>query len=121
MNIDDAVLAHARWKIRLTAYANKPDGSIDPVQLGTDNKCELGQWIYGEGAQHDTLPEFNTLRDAHAKFHRCAAEAVKTLDANPATPTEQILGLQSNFGKASSAVITAIKGLAQKISAPTSA
>jgi hypothetical protein len=37
MNFEGAIKAHAEWKIRLNAYLQHPDGSIDPVKLSLDN------------------------------------------------------------------------------------
>ena len=115
MNVDDAILAHARWKIRLTNYLKNPDGSIDIAQLQAEDKCDLGRWIAGEGVKHGTLPEYAELRAAHAKFHRIAADVVRKADRKQIANADAELGLGSNFGSASTAVVNCIKALGRKL------
>jgi hypothetical protein len=49
MDFDEAIKAHSAWKFKLSGYLRKPDGSIKSADVVVDNKCALGQWIYGEG------------------------------------------------------------------------
>ena len=116
MNTQDAILAHARWKIKLTMYLKNPDGTINADQLGADDKCELGRWIHGDGAKHSALPEYAALRTAHAKFHHVAAKVARSADLSPIANSEAVLSPTSEFGVASSAVINSIKVFAHKIS-----
>lgn len=81
MDFKGAIDAHVQWKLKLRAYSNAPDKSLDPTSVGLDNKCALGQWIHGEGKKFAALPEYIALKDEHAKFHKCAAEIIKKADA----------------------------------------
>lgn len=110
MNVDDAILAHARWKTRLAAYLKTPDGSINVTELGADNRCELGKWIYSEAAHRLPAGELMALKTAHAKFHRIAAKVVSDIDTGKADPNA-LLGLGSDFGLASTAVVNILKSL----------
>lgn len=80
MNIDDVIRAHAAWKAKLSNYLANPDRSLNARDIGSDNKCELGRWIYGEGSRHANLPEFATLKQEHAHFHTAAACIVARVD-----------------------------------------
>jgi hypothetical protein len=51
MDFDEAIKAHSAWKMKLSTYLKKPDGSLKPSEIQVDNKCQLGQWIYAEGAR----------------------------------------------------------------------
>ena len=68
---------HTLWKKRLQ---NLLDGAstetLDPAVIGTDNNCELGQWIYGEGQAYRQEAKFEEVRLMHADYHRLAAEIV---------------------------------------------
>lgn len=114
MNFDDAIKAHSAWKIKLSTYLRKPDGSLKAAEIEPDNKCALGQWIHGEGATHASLPEFTTLKSEHIKFHKAAAEVVRKADSGKDTSEETALGGKSEFSTTSQAVITAIMVMKRK-------
>jgi hypothetical protein len=116
MNIQDAILVHARWKTKLITYLKTPDGTIDIGQLEADNNCELGRWLYGDGARYGALPEYTALQSAHAKFHHVAAKVARSANLAPIANAEAALSPTSEFGVASSWVVNAIKVLAHKIS-----
>lgn len=114
MNFDEAIAAHGAWKMKLSAYLKKPDGSIKAADIQVDNKCILGQWIHGDGAKHKALPEYEVLKKEHARFHKAAAEVVKKADSGQSTAEETALGAKSEFGAASVAVVTAIMAMKKK-------
>ena len=114
MNFDEAIQAHAAWKIKLSNYLRKPDGSLKSADVQPDNKCPLGQWIHGDGAKLATLAEYATLKTEHAKFHLAAAEVIKKADAGQNTSEETALGSKSAFGTASSNVVSAIMAMKKK-------
>lgn len=114
MNADEAIRAHARWKTLLHIYLTHPDGSIDVNNLQSDCKCDLGRWIYAEGAKYSALPEYTALKDAHAKFHYIAAEIVKKVDAGQRLNPDVEIGIGSAFGKASNVVVNTVKELMKK-------
>ena len=114
MDFNDAIKAHSSWKMKLSAYIRKPDGSLKVVDVEPDNKCELGKWIYGEGAKHSTMLEYGTLKTEHAKFHKCAAAVVKKADSGQNVSEEVALGGSSDFSQASSAVVSAIMKMKAK-------
>ena len=108
MDFDQAITAHSAWKGKLKQYLSKHDGSLNAGDIAQDNKCPLGQWIYGDGAKHSSLSEYTALKAQHAHFHKAAAEVVRHADAGKSTTEETALGSSSEFGKASSAVVLAI-------------
>lgn len=114
MNVQDAIYAHAQWKLKLSAYLKTPNGSINANTLGADNQCELGKWLHGEAVRYANLPEFAAVCTAHTEFHRAAADIVKKADKG--MPTDGLLDMQSAYGMASMSVVKALKILEQKIS-----
>lgn len=114
MNFDDAINAHVAWKMKLSTYLRKPDGSLKAQDIEPDNKCGLGQWIYGEGAKHASLPEYATLKNEHACFHKAAADVVRKADSGKSTSEETALGSSTPFAKHSQAVIAAIMVMKRK-------
>jgi len=114
MDFDEAIRAHSAWKTKLSGYLKNPDGSLKPADIQPDNKCPLGQWIYGEGCKHSAIPEYGTLKTEHARFHKAAAEVVKKADSGQSTAEDTAIGSKSEFGVASSAVVTAIMVIKRK-------
>jgi hypothetical protein len=117
MNFDEAVSAHSAWKMKLAMYLRKPDGSIKATDVAADNKCVLGQWIYGDGKKFAALPEFAALKSAHTKFHTCAADVVRKADSGQNVSEEIALGGASEFSRNSSDVVKAIIGMKSKAAA----
>jgi hypothetical protein len=114
MDFDGAVRAHSEWKSKLKDYLEKPDGSLKTDVVGADNKCALGQWIYGEGAKYSALTEYSSLKTEHAKFHKACCDVVKKADAGQSTSADTQLGSSSEFATASSAVVMAIMQMKMK-------
>lgn len=117
MNFDEAIKAHTDWKIKLTIYIKKPDGSLKPAEVCLDNKCKLGQWIYGEGAAHKSIPEYSTLKTEHAKFHKAAADIIQKADSGQSVTEDMAFGTKSVFASASTAVVTSIMAMRKKVNA----
>jgi hypothetical protein len=115
MNFDEAVAAHSAWKLKLSTYLRKPDGSLKASDIAVDNKCVLGQWIYGEGKKHAALPEYGALKGAHTKFHTVAADVVRRADSGKNVSEELALGGASDFSRASSEVVKAILNMKSKV------
>ena len=115
MDLDDAVRAHAAWKQKLAAYLQKPDKSINPSTLEKDNQCDLGKWLYAEGARYASSPGFPELKKEHAGFHRSAADVVRRADRGERVTEELGLGGKSEYSRCSSAVVQAIIKLKQSL------
>jgi len=114
MDFDEAIKAHGAWKFKLAGYLRNPDGSLKVGDIQVDNKCQLGQWIYGEGAKYSSFPEYQKLRTEHARFHKAAASVVQKADSGQDTSEETALGGKSDFSSASSAVVAAIMEMKRK-------
>lgn len=79
MNFDEAISAHQRWKTRLRLHIDgKSTEALDPAQVGKDDQCDLGRWIYGEGARvMGAKAEFQDVKQSHAHFHSVAADVLR--------------------------------------------
>ncbi|HUO26906.1 MAG TPA: CZB domain-containing protein [Candidatus Aquilonibacter sp.] len=114
MNFDEAITAHADWKRKLSRYIQHPDHSLKAAEVSTDNKCALGQWIYGEGAKHAALPEYSKLKSEHQRFHKAAAAVITKADSGVNESEEIALGGKSDFSTTSASVVTAIMAMKAK-------
>jgi hypothetical protein len=113
MNFDEAIKAHADWKLKLRNYISKTSTEkFDAKVVAQDNQCALGKWIYGEGKTYQSDPDYKELKEAHAKFHKCAASIVTHCDAG--TASLDMLGNNSEFYKYSLEVVTKISNIRKK-------
>jgi methyl-accepting chemotaxis protein len=119
VNWDDAVKAHAAWKMRLSAYIRNPDKSIDPAVVGRDDRCPLGQWLHGDAKKRlSILPEYRTLIAEHARFHRAVGAAVEQANAGKKVSDQVILGWDSEFAASSRNIVSIIVQLKKKVPMP---
>ncbi|MCK9200573.1 MAG: CZB domain-containing protein [Gallionella sp.] len=110
MNFDDAVAAHIKWKVRLNQFI---DGtSTEQLKSDTvckDNLCDLGKWIYGDGAKFNKLPHYKDLVTKHANFHRSAADVIKKVEGGDKPGAKSLLA--GPFTLASKDTVAAIMEL----------
>jgi hypothetical protein len=115
VNLDEAIQAHAAWKIKLAVYLKKPDGSLKPAEIGADSRCPLGQWLHGDAAKYSSLPEYQTLMTEHARFHKTAANIAEQANGGRQLNSDEVLGSGSEFATTSLSVVKAIKNLQNKL------
>jgi hypothetical protein len=108
MNFDEALQKHAAWKINFRTAINRHE-AIDAANIGRDNCCVLGQWLYGDGkAKYGTKPEFHSLLDKHKAFHVEAGKVCQMINSKRYDEAEKALSTQSSYSAASNAVTSAL-------------
>lgn len=80
LNFMTAIDAHMKWKGRLESYINGTSGEDLHVEaVARDDRCPLGQWIYGTGgATFGSVQAFGDMQAMHAHFHKCAGQVLAT-------------------------------------------
>ena len=116
MNFLEIISAHIRWKLRLQDYIANSSEKLDPAQVGTDDHCNLGKWIYGEGQAYADLPHFDKVRTEHAAFHKHTAAVVTFVNLGDLATAQQVLN--GEFAKTSKNLKREILVLAQEVSTP---
>jgi hypothetical protein len=116
LNFTTAIESHLRWKARLSEYiAGNSTETLDPDHIACDDKCILGQWIYDVGGRSfGNEPGFAELRETHARFHQCAADVVRKVDAGQREEARQMLG-SGDYTKASMLVIRLLSALWNRV------
>ena len=79
--IANAIRTHQRWKIKLHASIENGTVPADTTDVGKDNVCAFGRWLYGSTIPKDAYydPNYIIVRFLHAKFHECAGRVVQLL------------------------------------------
>lgn len=106
--------AHVMWKQRLQKLLDGTSKeTLDPAVIGVDNRCALGQWIYGDGQAYREAETFEEVRLMHAEFHKLAAEVVNLHQAGKAEEANELL--HGNYARLSERLKRRILGLSQHI------
>lgn len=106
--------AHVMWKQRLQKLLDgTSEETLDPAVIGVDNRCALGQWIYGDGQNYREAETFEEVRLMHADFHKYAAEVVSLYQTGKADEAKELLN--GNYAKLSERLKRRILGLSQQI------
>lgn len=118
MNFDEAIVAHAEWKLKLTLYL-QGDGKLDHKVVCQDNQCKLGKWIYSEGKKYSNEKAYEHLRAVHAQFHSTAAKVIKTVDDNNIELAKSMISADSEYSKISTTVMDAISSVKKRVEEKT--
>ena len=110
MNFEDAIAAHIKWKVRLSQFIDGTSTEkLNSATVCKDNLCDLGKWIYGDGAKYKSVSHYQDLVKKHANFHVCAAGVVKKVETGDQAAAKALLG--ASFATASRETVAAIMEL----------
>jgi methyl-accepting chemotaxis protein len=115
-----AINAHIDWKMKLSKYLEKPDGSLKADHVCKDNVCILGKWLYGDGSHFQSqFPSvFTNLKGSHAEFHKTAGEVIRLIESNNTKAAVKLLSPDGAYAAISSktvALINELKGLVESL------
>ena len=105
LDYESVIAAHAKWKTRFRSAINRQE-AIDAVDIGRDDRCELGRWIYTSGKgifAHQ--PMFQRLIQEHKHFHQCAGEVAHAINHKRFDAAVRMIDHQSKFMQASNSVV----------------
>lgn len=117
IDIDTAIAAHENWKLRLRNYV---DGTSSETLFANmvcmDNRCDLGKWLHGPGAERlGKYPAFSMLLARHKYFHVQASNVVELVQANEKGKADQMIN--SSYRQASNQVVFLLKELKRGLGA----
>ncbi|MDD5297304.1 MAG: methyl-accepting chemotaxis protein [Rhodocyclaceae bacterium] len=114
MDFDGVIHAHLQWKSKLRDFLDGKGDKLDPAVVGRDDKCALGQWIYGTGAAHGHKPGFIKLKEKHADFHRCAGHVIQLAQRGDRSGADRVL--QDEFAALSEQAVSEIRRIKREVS-----
>lgn len=112
---DDAIIVHLDWKHRLRDLIKGDRDALDSDSVRNDRNCELGKWIYGEGAEFAGLFSYQDLVKIHAAFHHCAADVIQAVQEKNMEKAEELMNMDGPFSDASAETVGAIGRLRSEI------
>lgn len=108
MNLEDAVSAHASWKVKFRTAIEKR-ARLDADSICKDNNCELGKWLHGPGKSSvGQLPEYSKCVNEHANFHVQAGQVATAINKERYSEAANMLAGGTPYDKSSSAVAAAL-------------
>ncbi|MBN8479941.1 MAG: PAS domain-containing protein [Burkholderiales bacterium] len=113
--LDDAVAAHAKWKLRLHHYLKGAEPPPDPSEVRRDDACALGQWLCDEGDAFAGTPEYAKLKTEHSAFHHCAADVVEHIRRGDRAGAQAMLSGSGAFARQSTRVVQAIEAVRESV------
>lgn len=115
MNLDEAIQAHAQWKIKFRSAISKKE-QMDSVKISADSCCPLGMWLYGEAkTKYCHLNSYKDLLQKHATFHREAGKVASAINAKKYVEATAMLDPGTPYMSASSATGVAISTLKKEV------
>ena len=106
--------AHAEWmaELREFIYGN---GTLESERVASDDQCELGRWLYGEGTRYRHLAEYDNALQIHAALHRHAAQVVDLVRIGRRTEAAAHVAPGGKLRKMSAALVKAFAQLNRRI------
>lgn len=81
MDLDDALAAHAEWRVKLRKAINDKS-QLDAASIGRDDACAFGRWLRNEGRlEFGGRKSYKDCLDLHAAFHRRAGAVASLVNA----------------------------------------
>ena len=117
--LDKAISAHARWKIRLREAIDTGKSEWSPEKVRQDNLCDFGKWLYSLSDSEKASGYWKQVQKLHAEFHIVAAKVLQLAlegHKNEAEATMDTSG--SEFKLASSKLINMMTEWKKIIQAP---
>lgn len=110
------IAAHVRERARFARFVQGGrDHGLRDTSFERDDLCELGRWLYGNGAAYQHLAGYWDLARRHAWFHACAADLVRLREVRRVS--NEHLFPASRFGMASAETIAALMALKKEAAA----
>ena len=107
LEISKAIHSHVRWKVKLGASIKSGTVTADALDVGRDDICDFGGWLYGatisKDAQYD--PHYISVQLLHAKFHKCAEKVVYLLSEGKKADAGALMASDGEYTKTSDQLI----------------
>ncbi|MDO8272919.1 MAG: CZB domain-containing protein [Gammaproteobacteria bacterium] len=115
MNLDDAIQAHAQWKIKFRGAISAKD-QMDAVKISADNCCPLGIWLHGEAkSKYSHLNTYKDVVQKHSVFHKEAGKVASAINAKKYSEATAMLDAGTPYMSASLATGVAISVLKKEV------
>lgn len=111
MNFDESLVRHAEWKDRFRSAIASHE-KLNEGDIGCDNCCKLGLWLYAEGKQlYGNSAQYASLLAYHRQFHAEAGKVAHLINQQHYLEAQHALEPGASYGNAAHAMTVAIAAL----------
>lgn len=109
--IERAIRVHGRWKADLNASIERGAVIANAADVGKDNICAFGRWLYGSTIPKDARydPNYIIVQYLHSTFHECAGKVVRLLSEGKAAEATVLMASDGEYIRISRQLITTMK------------
>lgn len=109
--ITRAVRHHKRWKLEFRFAINSGEQITDAADIGKDNICAFGHWLYGSTIPKDARfdPHYIIVKYIHEKFHECAGRLVRLLSEGKKAEAIALLSDDGEYTRNSDQLVEAME------------
>lgn len=108
MDLGHAIQKHSEWRIKFRSAISKKE-QMDAMSVSKDACCEFGKWLHGEAkSQFGELGSYQECISKHAVFHAEAGKVAAAINRKNYAEAEEMIGINTPYGAASTAVAAAI-------------
>ena len=107
MSLEDEIAKathdHKRWKVKLSASIKSDVMCAEAAEIGKDNICAFGRWLYGSTIPKDATydPNYIIVQFLHSKFHECAGKVVQLLSEGKKADAVALMANDGEYTKIS--------------------
>ena len=114
LDFEAAIKGHEAWKVRLRELLDGK-GSFDEEEVGRNDRCLLGKWIYSPKIQqYSYVPLLKQLEKAHTEFHQQAKRVIVVKRFSDADQAERELASLATMSREVVCLITALRQTASE-------
>jgi methyl-accepting chemotaxis protein len=103
--VGSALDAHQEWKRRLRDAVIRGYCDQDSDEVGRDDLCALGRWLYALPLESCADKTYDQLVELHACFHREAAKVAEFLEEGRIDDARAAMDADSDFARASAELV----------------
>jgi hypothetical protein len=108
--ITKAIGAHGMWKARLRTAIDTGKSDVTAADVGKDNACAFGQWLYGSTLDPAARSsgDFKEVQKLHAEFHKVASQVLQLALQGKKAEADKMMVQDSVFSDVSGRLTSAM-------------
>jgi hypothetical protein len=109
--IAKAIRSHEQWKADLSTSIERGSVIADAADVGKDNICAFGRWLYGSTIPKDARydPNYIIVRFIHSNFHQCAERVVQLLSEGRTAEATALIASNGEYTRISDQLMAAME------------
>ena len=103
--IDDAIAAHAMWKLRIDNAMKGKDEDFDLSVAGDNHACAFGKWLDSEKDHLKKEKLYDQVFELHAQVHQQIASILSLVRQGEKAKAAEAMGIDSVYRDVSARLV----------------